>query len=401
MRLFLTGDLHLGRSSTRLPPDWREEGRTVNAWFRLVEAAIREPVDAMLLSGDLIDQSNRYWEAIGPLAEGVRRLEAAGIRVLAVSGNHDAGVLPDVAARFPESAFTLLGADGSWERTTLEENGRPALHVDGWSFPSERVVEDPTLSYPVHRTSDGVPVLGMVHGDPGVPDSVYAPLSLPRLRSLPLAGWLLGHIHRASLAEGSPWVLMPGGPHPLDPGEPGPHHAWIVEVAGGALQTPRPVCPARLSYDALDLVFTEDDLPSPSLVTRRLQSAIDRRKVGGRQLLRLRLTGRIRDLEGFNACVENLADWTSPDIRVERVVNQVRPVIDPEEAARSGPVPALLVEALDSPPPELLERMERIRGSLNRQGEYDGKGLLPLEPADLPMSQSLEHLLQRVLEAES
>lgn len=397
MKLLLSGDLHLGRSSTRLPPEARDLARTLNAWHRLVEAAIREGVSAVLLSGDIVDHSNRFWESIGPLKEGILKLHAAGIRTLAVSGNHDADVLPGLARLLPSGAFTLLGADGTWQRETLCVEGVPVLHVDGWSFPGSHVHTDPTLSYPDYPDSDGLPVLAMVHGDPGVADSTYAPLNLSHLQSLPVSAWLLGHIHRPSLTSGTPWILMPGSPQPLDPGEPGPHHAWITELASGHLAPPIPVCPSTLLYRPVDLQVQPDDPPSREWITRRLQQSVDADPAPGLHILRLRLHGHSRDPEALRACLHAIEEWTTPELAVESVEFDVHPELNLEEIAKAGPVPSLLCQALESPPPDLITRLDALRDSLQHQTEFRDKNLPPLEREDLPLSEQIEQALTATL----
>jgi hypothetical protein len=44
MNLLLSSDLHLGRSSNRLPAEWSDEARAVAAWERLVAFALREKI---------------------------------------------------------------------------------------------------------------------------------------------------------------------------------------------------------------------------------------------------------------------------------------------------------------------------------------------------------------------
>src|SRR5690625_108199 len=81
MKILCTGDLHLGRRSSRLPEhiDGRAHS-SASAWGRVVDLAIAERVDLVLLSGDLIDDANRFYEALGPLEVGLRRLATAGDR---------------------------------------------------------------------------------------------------------------------------------------------------------------------------------------------------------------------------------------------------------------------------------------------------------------------------------
>ena len=398
MKIVLTGDLHLGRTSTRLPEEWRQQCRSVSAWLRLVDAVIAARADVLLLSGDTLDHRNHLWEAMGPLQQGINQLSKAGVRCLAVSGNHDAGSIPEIAAQFPEEVFTLLGKNGQWQRETLSVNGQPMLHVDGWSFPGTTVKEDPTLHYPSSTPQDGLPVLAMVHGDPGVADSKYAPLNLFRLQSLPVSAWLLGHIHRPSLTEGAPWVLMPGSPHPLDPGEPGYHHAWIIEVKDGALSPPEPFCPAVLQYSEITLPIAVEDQPGIDLLREKIQQAVAASLSAQFMLVRLRLSGQSEEVDAWEACTENLHEWSPETFRIESVQVDIHPAIQWEEVEKAGPVPELLVKALKELPPELKTRLDQLCDNLNRKTEFAGKGLPPLEPGSLPLDHLLEKTLWKTLE---
>ena len=43
-------------------------------WESVVRAAVEQSVDAVVLAGDIIDRGNRYFESIGPLERGLRKL---------------------------------------------------------------------------------------------------------------------------------------------------------------------------------------------------------------------------------------------------------------------------------------------------------------------------------------
>src|SRR5690606_3846633 len=87
VRRLCTDDLHLGRHPSCVPPDARY--LSVEAvWHSTVDCAIEHRVDALVLTGDVADDSNQYFEAIGPLRSGIQRLVDAGIPVFAVAGNH-------------------------------------------------------------------------------------------------------------------------------------------------------------------------------------------------------------------------------------------------------------------------------------------------------------------------
>jgi len=351
MRLLLTGDIHIGRTSTRLPSGGDGSGaRAVDAWERIVETAIAERCEMLLLSGDVADQENGFWEAVGPLERGIARLAEHDITTIAVSGNHDHGVLGRLAETLDRRRFALLGRGGTWERITIRDGtDRPILHLDGWSFPRERVGESPLDSYKFPRVGDA-PILGMVHGDLDAPNSPYAPLRSDKLCALPPQGWLLGHIHKPSLTTrtpGQPWILYPGSPQALDPGESGVHGAWIVEIEQGRLGRPRMIPLSSVRYEPLSIdvsVVTDCDSLDAHL-SRAIRTAADAfADEAGSPLkhlvLRIQLAGECRwppmlarSIEGLRASESH--DFGAFTCVIDRILDETTPYIDLPEAARS------------------------------------------------------------------
>ncbi len=274
MKILCCGDVHIGRRSARLPDhvDGREASSAA-CWMRIVELAVAERVDVVALSGDVVDQANRYYEATGPLEAGLRRLADADIVTIAVAGNHDHDVFPRLADELGGKRFHLLGRDGRWERVTLRRGGA-ALHVVGWSFPAARVRESPMATFGLRPTGDDVPVLGLLHADLDQPGSDYAPVTLAELRAAPVDFWLLGHIHAPRLREepGAAPVLYPGSPQALDPGEPGGHGVWIVEVGPGRSFSARMVPLSTVRYDAVEVDV--DGVAEPEELDRRVTAAL-------------------------------------------------------------------------------------------------------------------------------
>jgi exonuclease SbcD len=389
MRLLLSGDLHIGRSSSRTPDSIRREDlRAVIAWSRIVDLAIYEQVRVVCLSGDVADQENKFWEAIGPLEQGIHRLGDAKIRTIAVAGNHDHDVLARLADQLPRKHFTLLGRGGKWERITIEHDGRVALHIDGWSFPRQRVSHSPLDS----SSEPGTPILGMVHGDLDVANSPYAPLELARLQGLPPANWLLGHIHAHRLiGEGSgAWVLYPGSPQALDPSETGPHGAWLVEVTAGTISTPehRPLSSVWYDRCEIDLSTASDESDIESLILDGIRDQATR--VAGEAgphlahiSLRLRLAGntpvshRVRDVAG-----QVIDDLSLPvgdaSVGIEAVVVETVPAIDLAEHAKTHSAPGALArlllelnqEEVSAEVAELIRRARRELEQVDRHKDF-------------------------------
>lgn len=101
-------DLHLDSPMVGLKdlPDFifeRLKESTFRSFMKLIDVAISEKVDFVIIAGDLYDASDRSIKAQNILREQMLRLHKAGIRAFIVHGNHD-----------------HLG--GEWIKLTMPEN---------------------------------------------------------------------------------------------------------------------------------------------------------------------------------------------------------------------------------------------------------------------------------------
>lgn len=369
MKILCTGDLHLGQRSTRVP-DRHARGpiACTDVWRAIVDYAIDQRVDLVALSGDLVDEHNRYFEARGPLEAGLSRLAQAGIDVYAVAGNHDFDVLPSLAADIGLDRFRLLGRGGVWERATVMRGDEPVLHIDGWSFPSRWVHTNPLADYPM-RPADDVPVLGLLHADLYNPGSTYGPVALADLQAHPVTLWLLGHIHAPAHhhAPGRPCVLYPGSPQAMHPNEPGLHGPWLVQIDRGqppVLQQV-PLSSVRYCVVELDLTGIDDPEVARSAIYRAVRNELAAARAddptGRLRCLscRVRVSGRTRlhrELDGLlQTAQEDLAvEDGGVTAHIDRFEQATRPLIDLTQLqTRSDPTGELarLLLALDSDAP--------------------------------------------------
>jgi len=340
LRVLGAGDLHIGRRSSKVPGEHDgQQHSCAAAWGAVVELALAEQVDLVALSGDLVDRQNRYFEAIGPLENGLRRLTEANIDIVAVTGNHDFDVLPQLVETLGSSHFHLLGRQGKWERLRIVRDGKPMLYVDGRSFPQESVTGDPLAGYAF--PNDGTPVLGVLHGDLDQPLSRYSPIRLDDLRRMPVAFWLLGHIHAPRLlADGvGPPVLYPGSPQAMDPGESGVHGAWLIEFRpdGSVNQQQVPLSTVRYETVSVNLNGIETEDAARQTIVHAVRSALNAALAERGRLeclcCRLTLTGRTRLYRQLPALIQN--EVAPLDLMIggvtgviEQVANETRPEID-------------------------------------------------------------------------
>ena len=225
--ILFVGDVHLGRSPYRLEEAGLDPSRLGpgEAWSRVVQHAITQQVQAVVLAGDLVDQEKDRFEAWGHLQRGVERLVVAGVRVLGVAGNHDHIALPRLADRI--DAFELLGQGASWQRAELD-----GVDILGWSFPTRHHRESPLASPGLQKALDerrpDALTLGVLHADLDAGSSPYAPVRQTELEAVPVAAWFLGHIHQPTDRAGDQRVGYLGSLVGLDRGETGARGPWLV-----------------------------------------------------------------------------------------------------------------------------------------------------------------------------
>ena len=366
-RLLVSGDLHLGRYPSRVPPG--DPALTLEAVVRsLVDQAIERRVDAVVLTGDVADQSNKYFEAFGVLERALHRLVDAGVPVVAVAGNHDHDVLGSVAEAVGEGV-RVLGRGETWESASIEKGGREVVRLWGWSFAGPYVHASPLETLPADLGD--VPAVGVLHADLDAPSSRYAPVALADLWATGASAWLLGHIHapRTERRDGQ-LVLYPGSPQPLDPGEPGEHGAWIVEITEDGRAAAEIVPLATVRYDALAVDL---DGAADATEVRQRAAGVLRDYAEGvradspavrRAVVRLTLKGRTPAYRAVERVASELVDGGETAsgalvVAVDRVDDLARPALDLDRLAEgSGPVATLAALA------RRLERGEPAEGDL-------------------------------------
>lgn len=350
VQLLCTGDLHIGRHPTRIPD--RLDGPEFSprsVWQDIVRDAIDREVDAVVLTGDVADRENRYFEAYGAFEAGVIDLEEAGIPVVTVAGNHDCEFLPRMVEDIGLDNLHLLGDGGTWKRWSLEKNGDTALHFDGWSFPRPHVSSSPLKEYDLPEAEDA-PQVGVLHAELGSPRSQYAPVDSSELRNTPESCWLLGHIHAPGVRiESDPMTLYPGSPQALDPGEQGIHGPWIVTISTDGTVDAEQLPLGTVCYEEIQInVSDAEDLQAvgsdvSTAIQKHVQEELETRNLGA-FLPRVRLTGRTPAQAQLVEEQQTLEDQLatrhgSVDIQVESVEVDTRPDVDLEAVADGeGPV---------------------------------------------------------------
>ena len=410
MQLLAVGDLHLGRRPGRLPDAVLNRlGEQAlgpgGALDRLVAAAIRERVDVVVFTGDVVDQDDDFFEAFAQLRRAVARLVEAGIRVVGVAGNHDVRVLPQLVQDVP--GFLLLGADGTWEHVTLTAGSGVTIELHGWSFPGPRVTTSPLAGVAIRP--EARPALGLLHCDRDQHGSDHAPVASRELADAGLDAWLLGHIHKPdALSPTNPGGYL-GSVTALRASETGARGPWHYQIDHGGIHsvTHWPLAPLRWEAVDIDISNLEraDDI-RPRIINAAQAAASTlagdrfRPDVLG---LRLRLHGRTR----LSRQIENLltADELGDlplDGGIQGFVGRwwldTRPTVDLDALARQSNPAGLLARRLllldqapDSDPERqaLIERARRHLSTVRRDAAWT-----PIDPSD-PSDAAIADWLRR------
>jgi exonuclease SbcD len=268
----------------------------------------------------------------------------------------------------------LLGEGGEWERLTVDQDDAPSIAFDGWSYPEREVRKNPLDEYELPSTD--ATLFGLLHTELGRSAGPYAPVSREDLRSTPVDGWLLGHIHKPQVYSEHPLILNPGSPQPLNPTETGSHGPWTVTIdSSGTMETTQRAL-SSLRYQPVEVDVSS--LESPESLTGEIKSKLESTLTEGGAfhdeldlvLTRLTLTGRSEHYRDFERESRTLRESLRMNINgttvaVETIANRVRPALDLEELAEGTSPVAVLSELLltlenddDSLPDELLEDVE-------------------------------------------
>jgi DNA repair protein SbcD/Mre11 len=293
MKFIHAADIHLdsplrGLERYEGAPVEAVRSATRDALVNLVQTAIDESVDLVLIAGDLYDGDWKDYNTGLFLVAQLRRLHEAGIRVLLISGNHDAASRITKALRWPESVTVF---STSRPETVLFDDLEVAVHGQGYA--SQAVTCDLSVDYP--EPVPGCFNIGLLHtsADGREGHEPYAPCTVPSLVARGYDYWALGHVHQREVLHLDPWIVFPGNLQGRHVREAGAKGATLVTV-----EDRRVVSVDHVELDVLrwavcevDVSAAESPLDVIDLVVARLAEL--ERESGDRVLAaRVRIVGR-------------------------------------------------------------------------------------------------------------
>lgn len=237
MKLLHAADLHLDtpfQGLSGVTPALQERLVTapLRALTHLVDLAIAEKVDFVLLVGDLFDQQGQSVQAQAALMTALERLNDVQIPVLLSFGNHD--FQTDLSRwHFPANVHVF---DASVTTVTLTTRAQERVAVSGFSYSQRWVTTDVSADYPTKDATVDYQI-GTLHGQTGTAGDHYAPFNVTELLSKHYDYWALGHIHQRQTLNQQPPIVYSGNLQGRHRGETGPKGCLIVtSQADGQLQ---------------------------------------------------------------------------------------------------------------------------------------------------------------------
>ena len=288
IKILHTADVHLDsplKSLALRDPELKEQIQTAtrSAFTQIIDTAISEPVDALLISGDLFDGSQRSAKTAAYLVSELDRLRDANIKVFYIKGNHDAENPLTGEISLPENVHTF---DGRGDKFQLSDN----IWIHGVSF-ANRHAPKSLLSKFQEPVPDAVNI-AMLHtslaGAPG--HDLYAPCSVNELASLGFDYWALGHVHSRKIHSESPWIVMPGMPQGRDIGEAGPKSVSLISIAETIEVSEISTSQAEFLVIELDVDDVENDDGLRDILRRGLHE-IQSRLTAGSGVVRIIIKG--------------------------------------------------------------------------------------------------------------
>jgi len=335
MRFIHAADLHLDSPLTGLREraGSRAEdlaGATQRAFREMIQFAIDEKVDLVLIAGDIFDGDWSDYKSGLEFIAGLADLDKAGIRVAMIRGNHDAANKMSRRLQWPKNTFEFRSR--SPETHVIDELG---VAIHGQSFPNGAVPQNLAQNYPTARGD--LFNIGLLHTSGSGPSAhvTYAPCSVADLTAKEYDYWALGHVHTRRLLCESPPIVFPGNLQGRHINEPGERGFMLVTVEANHVQDVRFVPIDVLRWQRIDVNLSDVPCFDDALLAIGTSFEAALSAADGRALaVRLVLAGTtplhgelISRSEALEAESDALALTASGEIWIEQIQIDTRPVV--------------------------------------------------------------------------
>lgn len=296
LRILHTADLHmdspfegLGASKASI-----RRGEQRDLLGRIAALAASEQVDLVLFSGDLLDSDNTFFETGEELIRALRQIR---VPVFISPGNHDfySDRSPYARLKLPENIHIF--SENEIRCVDLSSLG---FRVYGAAFTDRR--SGPLLRGFHAERQEGIYNILCLHGEFGVRDSIYNPISEEDLSLSGMDYAALGHVHKTGglCRAGATWYSWPGCPEGRGFDETGEKTLNLIELDGeNCTLQQRSVATRRYETIEVDISETEALL---AVHTRLPDETV-------RDIYRIVLKGETDVPPDLNRLYENLSEF--------------------------------------------------------------------------------------------
>jgi len=380
MKFIHTADIHLdsplvGLAAYKDAPVSLLRTVTRDAFTRLVDVAIEEAIDFMVIAGDLYDGTWKDYNTGHFFCREMGRLNKVGIPVYLLFGNHDAESEMTKKLTLPTNVHTFEARKAN---TFTIDALKVALH--GRSYKEAATFENLVSGYPAPLA--GWLNIGVLHTAlGGYTEHVnYAPCSVAELTAKGYDYWALGHVHEHVILQKSPWVVFPGNLQGRHIREIGARGAVLVTADEAGIQSVERVLVDALRWHVVDvdasqastlqdvvrlagqaferlLTETPESIYLSVRVCIKGKSAVHGELFGLESQLREDILGQAAGQGTDRLWVEKVRLETEPAVDAAQLATRSDAIADLQKFLDQAPEDAALLDALLQDLRPLLDRM--------------------------------------------
>ena len=264
MKFIHAADLHLdsplrGLSAYSDAPAEQLRTATRDAFVKLVDIALDEAVDFMVIAGDIYDGDWKDFNTGLFFIRQMGRLRQAGIPVYLLYGNHDAESDMTRSLTLPDNVHVFSSRKAE---TFAIEPLKVAIH--GRSFKQKAAMENMVPNYP--EPVPGWLNIGVLHTalEGNAEHATYAPCTVSELEAKGYQYWALGHVHERSILPehrqpGQTVIAFPGNLQGRHIREQGARGALLVTAQADEITDIQLLEVDVLRWQQLDVALGQDD----------------------------------------------------------------------------------------------------------------------------------------------
>ena len=301
----------------------------------IVDLALRENVDLVLIAGDTFDSNTPSPRAQLFFAQQIKRLTDKNIQVVMIFGNHDHMKQEDLLVN-SSPYFKLLGNEEKVEKVSFKTKTGFEYDVAGFSYLNNHITHDMLQFFPENNQNY---IFGLMHAQvKDLAKNDYAPFTIRDMQNLNYDYFALGHIHARNNLSEQPLIVYPGniqGRHINEMGEKGCYLGEVDEDTHKTSLKFMPTAPILWQNAQIDLNkeigknLLQTKIVSALTATKKTYFSL---KINGAQFLTEEEKELVQDSDFWQTISQNLLfDSQLVDVRFE--VNESLELNDNDQAA--------------------------------------------------------------------